>query len=147
MADRDGDSAFWSRLDRDDLPHCGQCDRTRHIEGDDGRLARCPTCHPLQAETMPQARPRPGVPAPSTRTDRWADAAAEARRMLENRPRPDKPAGQAAAPAALTGAALARAQAADARAARLDWPDYGDDPDQPDPDDDPPGDPPGEYPF
>jgi hypothetical protein len=108
MADRDGDSAFWSRLDREDLPHCGQCDPSRHAEGADGRLIRCPTCHPLQGDPMPQARPRPGEPA------------AEARRMLEERPRPDKRAGQAAAPAALTGAALARAQLAEARAARLE---------------------------
>jgi hypothetical protein len=120
MADRDGDSAFWSRLDREDLPHCGQCDPSRHAEGADGRLIRCPNCHPLQGELMPQARPRPGEPAPSVRTERWADAAAEARRMLEERPRPDKRAGQAAAPAALTGAALARAQLAEARAARLE---------------------------
>jgi hypothetical protein len=133
MADRDGDTAFWSRLEHADLPHCGQCDRTRHVEHADGRLARCPTCHPLQGETMPQGCPRPGVPAPSARTERWADAAAEARRMLENRPRPDKPAGQAAAPAALTGEALARAQVAEARAARL-----------PDTDGHPPD---GDYPF
>jgi hypothetical protein len=120
MADRDGDAAYWARLEREDLPHCGQCDRTRHVEGDDGRLTRCPTCHPLQGDPMPQALPRPGEPPPSARTTRWAEAAAEARRMLEDRPRPGKPAGQAAALAALTGEALARAQLAEARAARLE---------------------------
>jgi hypothetical protein len=45
--------------------------------------------------------------------------------MLENRPRPDKPAGPAA-PAPLTGEALARAQVAEARAARLDHTDPAD---------------------
>ena len=120
MAYRD-DAApdFWSAVNREDLPHCGQCDRTRHVEGADGRLIRCPNCHPLQGDVMPQARPRPGEPAPSARSGRYAEAAAEARSMLENRPRPDKRAGQAAAPDALTGEALARQQLAEARAARL----------------------------
>lgn len=135
MTDRDGDSDFWSRLNHEDLPHCGQCDRTRHVEGDGGRLTRCPNCHPLAGDPMPQNRPRPGEPAPPARTGRYADAAADARRMLENRPRPGKPAGQAAAPDALTGEALARRQLAEARAARLP--------------DDPAGQPPDgdDYPF
>ena len=133
-SDRDGNSDFWAKVQREELPPCGQCDRTRHVERD-GRLIRCPNCHPLQGETMPQARPRPGDPPPSARTERWADAAAEARRMLDGRPRPGKPAGQAAAPAALTGEALARMQVTAARAARL--------PEQP-PEQPPGGD---EYPF
>jgi len=120
MAYRDDSGPdFWSSVEREELPHCGQCDRTRHVEGADGRLERCPNCHPLTGEPMPQTRRRPGEPAPSARTGRYADAAADARRMLENRPRPGKPAGQAAAPEALTGEALARRQLAEARAARL----------------------------
>lgn len=117
--DRDGNGHFWSKVETEALPHCGQCDRTRHVEGADGRLIRCPRCHPLQGDPMPQGRPRPGEPPPPVRSGRYAEAAAEARSMLENRPRPDKRAGQAAAPAALTGEALARQQLAEARAARL----------------------------
>ena len=120
--DRDGNGHFWSKVETEALPHCGQCDPSRHVEGEGGRLTRCPRCHPLQGETMPQGRPRPGEPPRSVRSGRYAEAAAEARSMLENRPRPDKRAGQAAAPAALTGAALARRQAAEARAARLEAP-------------------------
>ena len=135
MAYRD-DAApgFWSGVEREELPHCGQCDRTRHVEGDDGRLTRCPVCHPLTGDPMPQHRTRPGEPAPSARTGRYAEAAAEARRMLDGRPRPDRR-GQAAAPDALTGEALARRQLAEARAGRLP--------------DDPAGQPPDgdEYPF
>jgi hypothetical protein len=92
MTDRDGDGSFWSRVDHQELPHCGQCDRTRHVEGTDGRITRCPNCHPLQGDPMPQAR-RPGERAPSTRTPRWSDAAADARRKLENR-HTDPPAEQ-----------------------------------------------------
>jgi len=34
-------------------PWCGQCDseNTRFVELDDGRVAECPTCHPLREET------------------------------------------------------------------------------------------------
>jgi hypothetical protein len=93
MTDRDGDGSFWSALNREELPHCGQCDPTRHVEGADGRLTRCPNCHPLQGQPMPQARARRGEPPPSTRTPRWSDAAAQARRTLENRHRPTDPDG------------------------------------------------------
>jgi hypothetical protein len=93
MTDRDGDGSFWSGLNREDLPHCGQCDRTRHVEGPDGRVIRCPNCHPLQGEPTSRARRVLADPPRSTRTPRWADAAAEARRMLENR-HTDPPAGQ-----------------------------------------------------
>jgi hypothetical protein len=137
MTDRDGDSDFWSRLNREELPHCGQCDRTRHVEGDGGRLTRCPTCHPLAGEPMPQTRRRPGEPDPPARTERYAEAAAEARRMLADRPRPLTDPGAPDTPR-LYGEALAREQLAEARAARLE------------PTADPPdGQPPGgdDYPF
>ena len=118
--DRDGNSDFWSKVQREELPPCGQCDRTRHVEGPGGRLTRCPNCHPLQADPMPQA-PRPGDPPPSVRSARWADAAAEARRMLAERPRPLADPG-APDTARLYGEALARQQVAEARAARLEAP-------------------------
>ena len=55
MAERDGDNAFWSKVQKEDLPHCGLCDPVgRHVELDDGRIARCPRCHPLQGEQLPQ---------------------------------------------------------------------------------------------
>ena len=133
-SDRDGNSDFWSSVERAELPHCGQCDRTRHVEGADGRLERCPNCHPLTGEPMPQTRRRPGEPAPPARTERYADAAAEARRMLAARPRPLSDLG-APDTARLYGEALARRQLAEARAARLP--------------DDPAGQPPDgdDYPF
>jgi len=138
VAERDGDSAFWSKVKTEDLPRCGLCDRTRHVEGADGRLARCPNCHPLQADPMPQARPRPGEPPPSVRTERWGEAAPTARRMLDGRPRPRSDPG-APDTGRLAGAPLARAPGEEGRAARLPDP----------PPDPPPGDPPDgdEYPF
>ncbi|WP_154674224.1 hypothetical protein [Nakamurella lactea] len=37
------------------LPWCGTCDdeRTRHIRLEDGRMGRCPRCHPLNVATGP----------------------------------------------------------------------------------------------
>jgi hypothetical protein len=59
MADRDGDSAFFGDLHRkEEVPHCGLCDpHTRHIERDDGRIARCPRCWPPHAD-------KPKAPGP-----------------------------------------------------------------------------------
>jgi hypothetical protein len=54
-ADPNGDSAFWSKVQHEELPHCGLCDPvTRQVELGDGRLARCPRCHPLQNALLPQ---------------------------------------------------------------------------------------------
>ena len=37
------------------LPHCGQCDPdTRQVGLADGRVGRCPRCHPLQDALLPQ---------------------------------------------------------------------------------------------
>jgi hypothetical protein len=53
--DPNGDRPFWSGVEKQELPHCGACDPvTRHIERDDGRIARCPDCHPLQDALLPQ---------------------------------------------------------------------------------------------
>jgi hypothetical protein len=55
VAKRDGDDAFWSKVQKEELPHCGQCDpATRQIERADGRISRCPRCHPLQDGLLPQ---------------------------------------------------------------------------------------------
>jgi len=57
LAYRDESSPdFWSKVQKEELPHCGLCDPvTRHIEGDDGRVARCPRCWPPFAS-------KPGAP-------------------------------------------------------------------------------------
>ena len=53
--DPNGDSAFWQKVQKQELPHCGECDPySRLIERDDGRVARCPRCHPLQDAMLPQ---------------------------------------------------------------------------------------------
>jgi hypothetical protein len=170
MADRDGDTAFWSKVQKEDLPHCGLCDPvSRHIELDDGRIARCPRCHPLQTELLPQTwrcpvchaliyRDQRGLPCSVHRTvtgwQRAYDAAQVtlplvnpvteagakiAREALASRPRPEP--RPSAEGAGLTGEALARAQLAELRAARESSPlaDETSPPEQP-PDDD-------EYPF
>ena len=33
-------------------PKCERCDETRHIELPDGRVARCPFCHPQTARSL-----------------------------------------------------------------------------------------------
>ena len=181
MAERDGDGAFWSNVQKEDLPHCGLCDpATRHVERDDGRTARCSRCHPLQDKLLPQTWRCPACHALIYRTERglpcdkhrtvtgWrrdydeaaagqaalmANPAAEAgakdaRTQLAARPR----AAIAAAPpdptAGLGGEALARAQLAEARAARGPDPvPDADEPGEPDPaDQDPPDDDPEEAP-
>jgi hypothetical protein len=50
VADRDGDGEFWTKVGSEEVPHCGLCDHTRHIEQDDGRVARCPRCWPPHAD-------------------------------------------------------------------------------------------------
>lgn len=53
--DPNGDGAFWSKVQKEELPHCGLCDPySRLIERDDGRMERCPRCHPLQDALLPQ---------------------------------------------------------------------------------------------
>lgn len=37
---------------------CGQCDHHRHVELPDGRMARCPRCHPLRREIQPAQCPQ-----------------------------------------------------------------------------------------
>jgi hypothetical protein len=55
-ADPNGDAAFWSKVQKEELPHCGLCDpETRQVDLDDGRIGRCPRCHPLQDALLPQA--------------------------------------------------------------------------------------------
>jgi hypothetical protein len=149
-ADRDGDGAFWSKVQKQELPHCGLCDpATRQVELDDGRIARCPRCHPLQDALMPQTwrcgachaliyRDQRGLPCSKHRTvagwhrefdqaqagrqdplmpDPGTETGAKAARtQLAARPRPAAPAADPMA--GLWGEALARAQVAEARAAR-----------------------------
>ncbi|MCL2582957.1 MAG: hypothetical protein FWE35_10915 [Streptosporangiales bacterium] len=43
-------------------PWCGECDRrTRLAETDDGRLRRCPVCHPLRGQQPTAPGPHPPV--------------------------------------------------------------------------------------
>lgn len=36
---------------------CGRCDHHRHVELPDGRIARCPRCHPLARQIQPARCP------------------------------------------------------------------------------------------
>jgi hypothetical protein len=40
-------------------PRCGGCDPTRHVTGPDGRVRRCPVCHPLRDQRLAQHRDCP----------------------------------------------------------------------------------------
>src|SRR5580693_1540490 len=54
-ADPNGDRDFWSKVQKQELPHCGLCDPfTRQVERADGRFERCSRCHPLQDALLPQ---------------------------------------------------------------------------------------------
>jgi hypothetical protein len=69
--DPDGNGAFWSKVQNEELPHCGLCDpATRHVELDDGRVSRCPRCHPLQDQLLPQTWRCPSCRALIFRTER-----------------------------------------------------------------------------
>jgi len=69
--DPNGDTAFWQKVQKEELPHCGQCDPyTRQIERDDGRVERCPRCHPLQDALLPQHWRCPACRALIPRVDR-----------------------------------------------------------------------------
>jgi hypothetical protein len=178
--DPNGDRDFWSKVQKQELPHCGLCDPvTRHVERDDGRFERCPRCHPLQGALLPQTwrcpvcraliyRDQRGLPCDRHRTIiGWRHAydaarsdalplaspvteagAKDARGQLAARPLPGWPA--ASIGAGLHGEALARAQAAESRAARPaellpvpdPEPDPDDDPEPDDPDPDEPEEPP-----
>jgi len=168
MAERDGDTAYWQKVQKEELPHCGLCDPvTRHVERGDGRVELCSRCHPLQDALLPQTWRCPACHALIYRTERglpcdkhrtiigWRAAydaarsgaepllpnpvteagATTARGLLAGRPRAADPDGGPAA--GLWGEALARQQAAEARAARIPDPppDDGDGEEAP-PDDD-----------
>jgi hypothetical protein len=46
-AARDSPTAGTAKVES--VPHCGQCDERRQIVLDNGRIARCPDCHPLRS--------------------------------------------------------------------------------------------------
>jgi hypothetical protein len=134
--DPNGDGAFWSGVQRQALPHCGVCDPvTRQLEDGD-RAVRCPRCHPLQDELLPQTwrcpvcraliyRDQRGLPCDKHRTIiGWRHAYDQAR----------------SGAATLLPNPVTEAGAADARAQLAARP-------RPPAPETPPDDPPGEYPF
>lgn len=141
--DPNGDRDFWQKVQKEELPHCGSCDPySRLVERGDGRMERCPRCHPLQDALLPQHWRCPACRALIPRSERGLPCNLH-RTVTAFRAAYDlAQAGQEqltlANPATETGAKSARAQLAERQA---------DEPDPPQAEEDPPGEDEGDYPF